>query len=224
MILGLIAFFYFNAWSDYSPLMKKLLEGQYDNFKNLAFEEIQSEKDVNKKREILKIIGKNKNKLYNMEAFRGEVLPYNNGKCVNDVETESLQLCSSFKEYDFLIENTIQEQNLVIRYKKQIINKLPTFRRSGLTEYKIEYGKAIHLIYDSQNSKTIFLLIREIETTQQNPRPLLHTINVYRLENKNICKLAESNITDDDSIYEYITEYIRAFGKSVSCAEVPLQL
>lgn len=214
------------ACADYLPLYMSLADGRYDDFKRHALKELGRESSLARKRTILEVLSVYSKKFYNLSDFSGKFLPFNTEQCLQRLDR--LNLCSSEQGFKFLLrqEQGLQErhQTFSVQNHDQLVFNYSAHSRTLLLAADISFGRGIHLIIPKKKTKEFFLLIREIEKVQGQISPVHQTIHVIRLRHSSVCKILESDMSEDDTKYPLIEEFVRVFGDQVSCQKTPITI
>lgn len=217
MMFAFVAFFIGIVSAD-SGLYLSLVDGTNESYKAQVYEHLQRETSIFKKREILKAIALQREQLYNLKEFEGKVVPFNSG-CLKAKDKPNL--CSSFDDFHFFLIQEKNMQTLDVQFRNTSVLKYTTHSRTLLDSSVLFFGKALHLIINTKIPGTFFLLIREIETPKEKTQPVRETVDVFRVNKDETCRIAEVDTTIADGGYEYLVEYIRVFGTRPACNQSP---
>ena len=209
----------FTGKNQASTMFEDLVNGSYSSFTQKAQQEIRQSKTRSQKRIILRLVRHHFSLFYTTENFTGKIIPYHNGKCLKSNFKD--HECFQENGYSYRLEQTNDQQSFSMTYQGKEILRYNAVKRSALKEVKSIFGLALHHIKKNTAQDRFFILLRETEKDDGN-NIYLHTINLFRIEKAQACKLAEINVTHKSDQYELIVEYAKALSSFHDCSLGPI--
>lgn len=217
-IITLVSFLFTNLCHAYNRPIKHLLDKKYNEAISSSYLIIKNSSSKEEIKAVLSLLDQHSSELYESSKFAAEVVPYNNGICINKKTTSNV--CSKAFGHEYSLSQNGLKQTISIETTKL---KYLTSKRTKNQSSRVSFGKALHLIKPPSHlsTKYYYLLAREIETSAKNDI-LKQTINLFRVEYLNsnqTCKLAELDVTHGEEDYKLMTTFAKLLAPMQKCEQ-----